>query len=386
MGGCHAHEAISSRLGHRASPRLRQRVVGSRKRYPIDDDEPARATGNVNSLPQRQRAEEAGGVVLGKLANECRKLIVSLAKDRRFEPLSRILRSLLGGETQLELDRRRIRTRMAKLRRDIKRMGPARHQQRAERRRTKTPSAVVVGYTNAGKSSLLNRLTGAGVLVENALFATLDPTVRRAQTFSGREYTLTDTVGFVRQLPTQLVEAFRSTLEEAGEADLLIHVVDSSHHDPAGQVRAVREVLSDVPGTRDAREIVVLSKADLASPVDLAALRSLFPGAVAVSCLTGQGIDELRAIIEEALPLPEIEVALVIPYSAGGLLSRIYDEGELLAPIEYRDEGTFVHARISPDIESALHRKGVMPRREDGREAMNMSEAAPDRDHSVDKG
>ena len=290
------------------------------------------------------------------------------------------------GETQLELDRRRIRTRMAKLRRDIKRMGPARHQQRAERRRTKTPSAVVVGYTNAGKSSLLNRLTGAGVLVENALFAPLDPTVRRAQTFSGREYTLTDTVGFVRQLPTQLVEAFRSTLEEAGEADLLIHVVDSSHHDPAGQVRAVREVLSDVPGTRDTREIVVLSKADLASPVDLAALRSLFPGAVAVSCLTGQGIDELRAIIEEALPLPEIEVALVIPYSAGGLLSRIYDEGELLAPIEYRDEGTFVHARISPDIESALHRKGVMPRREDGREAMNMSEAAPDRDHSVDKG
>ena len=242
------------------------------------------------------------------------------------------------GETQLELDRRRIRTRMAKLRRDIKRMGPARQQRRAERRRTATPSAVVVGYTNAGKSSLLNRLTGAGVLVENALFATLDPTVRRTQTASGREYTLADTVGFVRQLPTQLVEAFRSTLEEAGEADVLI----------------------EVPGTRDAREIVVLSKSDLADPVDLAALRSRFPGSIAVSCLTGEGIEELRAAIEEALPQPEIEIAAIVPYSAGALLSRIHDDGELLAPVEYRGEGVFVHARVSADIEAAMRRGGML--------------------------
>ena len=138
------------------------------------------------------------------------------------------------GETQIELDRRRIRTRMAKLRRDIAKMGPAREQQRSERRRTGVPSVAVVGYTNAGKSSLLNKLTGAGVLVENALFATLDPTVRRVKTSEGREYTMSDTVGFVRQLPTQLVEAFRSTLEEAGEADVLLHVVDSSHEDPVG--------------------------------------------------------------------------------------------------------------------------------------------------------
>ncbi len=258
------------------------------------------------------------------------------------------------GETQIELDRRRIRTRMAKLRRDIAKMGPAREQQRSERRRTGVPSVVVVGYTNAGKSSLLNKLTGAGVLVENALFATLDPTVRRVQTSEGREYTMSDTVGFVRQLPTQLVEAFRSTLEEAGDADILLHVVDSSHHDPVGQVTAVHEVLRDVPGTQQAREIIVLSKADLADPIDLAALRSRFPGSVAVSCVTGEGIDALKATIEDALPRPTIEIKTVVPYSDGSLLSRIHETGQLLEPVEYREAGTWVHALVSHELEAAL--------------------------------
>lgn len=258
------------------------------------------------------------------------------------------------GETQIELDRRRIRTRMAKLRRDIAKMGPAREQQRSERRRTGVPSVAVVGYTNAGKSSLLNKLTGAGVLVENALFATLDPTVRRVKTSEGREYTMSDTVGFVRQLPTQLVEAFRSTLEEAGEADVLLHVVDSSHEDPVGQVEAVHEVLREVPGTAEAREIIVLSKSDLADPVDLAALRSRFPGSVAVSCLTGEGLGELRATIEEALPHPTIEMTTVIPYTDGSLLSRIHDAGKLLEPVQYREEGTWVHALVTQELESAL--------------------------------
>ena len=264
------------------------------------------------------------------------------------------------GETQIELDRRRIRTKMAKLRRDIAQMTPAREQQRAERRRTGVPSVVVVGYTNAGKSSLLNRLTGAGVLVENALFATLDPTVRRARTPQGRDFTISDTVGFVRNLPTQLVEAFRSTLEEAGDADVLLHVVDSSHHDPVGQVRAVREVLSDVSGTQEAREIIVLSKADLADPIDLAALRSRFPGAVVVSCLTGEGIDDLLNAIDEALPRPDIEIAVTIPYSYGGLLSKIHESGELLAPVEYREGGTWVRARISGEMEGALREAGIL--------------------------
>lgn len=265
------------------------------------------------------------------------------------------------GETQLELDRRRIRTRMARLRRDIRRMEPARRQRRAERRRTSTPSAVVVGYTNAGKSSLLNRLTGAGVLVENALFATVDPTVRRAETPSGRAFTLTDTVGFVRRLPTQLVEAFRSTLEEAGAADLLLHVVDSSHHDPAGQVRAVRDVLADVPGALDVPEIVVLSKCDLADPIGVATLRSRFPGSVPVSCLTGEGLEDLRHAIDERLPRPQAEVRLVVPYSRGDLVSRIHDDGELLAPVDYRDEGAFVHALVPGDVEGALREAGLLP-------------------------
>ncbi len=265
------------------------------------------------------------------------------------------------GETQIELDRRRIRTRMAKLRRDIAKMTPAREQQRSERRRTGVPSVVVVGYTNAGKSSLLNRLTGAGVLVENALFATLDPTVRRASTPQGRDFTISDTVGFVRNLPTQLVEAFRSTLEEAGEADVLLHVVDSAHHDPVGQVKAVREVLADVAGASDAREIVVLSKVDLADPIDLAALRSRFRGAVMFSAVTGEGIDSLLDAIDEALPRPAVEIAVTVPYAHGGLLSRIHEGGELLAPVQYREGGTWIHARVSGEIEGALREAGILP-------------------------
>ncbi|HEY9350174.1 MAG TPA: GTPase HflX, partial [Acidothermales bacterium] len=150
------------------------------------------------------------------------------------------------GETKIETDRRRIRQRMARLRREITSMKTARDTKRAERSRNEVPSVAIAGYTNAGKSSLLNRLTGAGVLVEDALFATLDPTVRRTETPEGREFTMTDTVGFVRHLPHQLVEAFRSTLEEVGDADLILHVVDGSHPDPESQISAVREVIADV--------------------------------------------------------------------------------------------------------------------------------------------
>src|SRR6185312_14503019 len=165
------------------------------------------------------------------------------------------------GETKIELDRRRIRTRMAKLRREIAAMKTARVTKRGSRRRNAVPSVAIVGYTNAGKSSLLNRLTGAGVLVEDALFATLDPTVRRAVTEDGREYTLTDTVGFVRHLPHQLVDAFRSTLEEVAAADLLLHVVDGSDPDPLGQIQAVRTVLGEIEA-RAVPELIVVNKVD----------------------------------------------------------------------------------------------------------------------------
>src|SRR5690348_100084 len=197
------------------------------------------------------------------------------------------------GETKIELDRRRINTRMAKLRREIKEMKTSRDTRRLSRKAHEVSSVAIAGYTNAGKSSLLNRLTGAGVLVENQLFATLDPTVRRAETEDGRLYTLADTVGFVRQLPTQLVEAFRSTLEEVGEADLLLHVVDGSHPDPEGQITAVRGVLSEVGGDQ-IKEVIVVNKADAADPEVLDRLRRHERHCVVVSARTGEGLDELH--------------------------------------------------------------------------------------------
>src|SRR6476660_4196100 len=192
------------------------------------------------------------------------------------------------GETKIELDRRRIRTRMAKLRREIGAMKPARETKRANRRRNAVPSVAIAGYTNAGKSSLLNRLTDAGVLVENALFATLDPTVRKAETSDGLGYTLADTVGFVRSLPTQLVEAFRSTLEEVADSDLILHVVDVSHPDPEGQIAAVRKVFSEVDA-RKVPEIIVLNEADAADPCVVERLKQREPRHVVVSARTGEG-------------------------------------------------------------------------------------------------
>ena len=220
------------------------------------------------------------------------------------------------GETKIELDRRRIRTKMALLRRQIRDYAPARDAKRAERKRNTIPSVAIAGYTNAGKSSLLNRLTSAGVLVENALFATLDATVRRSETSDGRVYTLTDTVGFVRNLPHQLVEAFRSTLEEVGDADVILHVVDASHPDPAAQLKTVRDVIGDV-GARDTREIVVFNKADLIDDDARLLLRGLEPEALFVSSRTGLGFEELRAAIEAALPLPAVEVRAIVPYGRG---------------------------------------------------------------------
>lgn len=261
------------------------------------------------------------------------------------------------GETKIELDRRRIRTRMAKLREEIRKMEPARRTQRLSRRRGGVPSVAIAGYTNAGKSTLLNRLTGAGVLVEDALFATLDPTVRRAQTADGRAYTLTDTVGFVGNLPTQLVEAFRSTLEEVEEADLIVHVIDAAHPDPVGQVEAVHAVFEQMDGVEDIEEIIVLNKADLATAEQIALTRTYFPDAVPVSAFTGFGIDELRRRIDCALPRPKVVIDCVIPYSRGDLIHRIHEDGEVDAE-EYVAEGTHIEARVDEHLAAAVRAVG----------------------------
>jgi GTP-binding protein HflX len=263
------------------------------------------------------------------------------------------------GETKIELDRRRINTKIAKLRRDIKGMKTSRDTKRHGRREGGIPSVAIAGYTNAGKSSLLNRLTGAGVLVQNQLFATLDPTVRRAETEDGRVYTLADTVGFVRSLPHQLVEAFRSTLEEVGDADLLLHVVDGSHPDPEGQITAVREVLAEVGGDQ-IKEVIVVNKADIADPEVLDRLRRHERHCITVSARTGEGLAELRALIADELPRPDIEVEVLVPYDRGDLISRIHDDGEILES-EHVADGTRVRAKVTPSIEAELADYAVVP-------------------------
>ena len=256
------------------------------------------------------------------------------------------------GETKLETDRRRINSRVAKLRAALREMDGTRETKRAERRRHQVPSVAIVGYTNAGKSSLLNRLTGAGVLVENALFATLDPTTRRSETADGRVFTLTDTVGFVRHLPHDLVEAFASTLEESARADLLVHVVDGSDPDPAGQITAVRAVLNDI-GAGERPELVVINKIDAATEDQLTALRTQYPQAAFVSARTGVGMDDLRQQVEARLPKPSVEVRALVPYDRGDLIDRIHRGGEFVT-LEHGAEGTRIVALVHPGLAGEL--------------------------------
>lgn len=260
------------------------------------------------------------------------------------------------GETKIETDRRRIRERMSKLRRDIKDMKKIRDTQRSGRRRSETPSVAIVGYTNAGKSSLLNALTGAGVLVENALFATLEPTTRRGQFDDGRQFVLTDTVGFVRHLPTQLVEAFRSTLEEVVDADLLVHVVDGSDMNPLAQINAVRQVINDVVseyGIAAPTELLVVNKTDAASGLTLATLRRALPDAVFVSAHTGDGLDQLRGRMAELVVPTDAGVDVTIPYDRGDLVARMHDEGRVDAT-EHTERGTRIKARVPVALAAGL--------------------------------
>ena len=252
------------------------------------------------------------------------------------------------GETKIETDRRRINDKMAKLRREIKEMKTSRDTKRQERRRNNIPSVAIAGYTNAGKSSLMNQLTDAGVLVENALFATLDPTVRKTTSSDGRIYTLSDTVGFVRHLPHQLIEAFKSTLEEVSGADLIVHVVDGSHPDPQEQIRAVRGVINEIGGGEIA-EIIAINKADIAPPEKIMQLLREEPNSFAFSARTGFGIETLVAAIEAALPRPRVEINTVIPFNRGDLVSAIHERGEIFTE-SYLPEGTSIHALVDGSL------------------------------------
>ncbi|CAO5254226.1 GTPase HflX [Frankia sp. AgKG'84/4] len=256
------------------------------------------------------------------------------------------------GETKIETDRRRLRARMAKLRRELAAMSTVRETKRSARVRGEVPSVAIAGYTNAGKSSLLNRLTGAGVLVEDALFATLDPTVRRATLPDGRVFTLADTVGFVRHLPHQIVEAFRSTLEEVADADLILHVVDGSAPDPAGQISAVREVLADIEAS-NVPELIVVNKIDAAEPTMLAGLRQLAPDAVFVSARSGDGLNTLVDVLCQRVPHPDVEVKVLLPYTRGDLVSRVHADGEVIN-LEHTADGTRLAARVSSALAAEL--------------------------------
>ncbi|MBB3116554.1 GTPase HflX [Corynebacterium bovis DSM 20582 = CIP 54.80] len=255
------------------------------------------------------------------------------------------------GETKIEADRRRLRQDMARLRREIAGMKTARDTKRRRRDESTVPQVAIAGYTNAGKSSLINALTGAGVLVEDALFATLDPTTRRAELADGRHVVFSDTVGFVRHLPTQLVEAFRSTLEEVLAADVVLHVVDGSDPFPLAQIAAVNSVIGDLvaeTGEEAPPEIIVVNKIDVADPLVLAELRSALADraeVVFVSAATGEGVDELETRLEMHLNALDTTVELLVPYDRGDVVSRLHTRGTVVRE-EYTDDGTVVEVRL----------------------------------------
>jgi GTPase len=254
------------------------------------------------------------------------------------------------GETQLEVDRRRILERVRRLERDLDRLGKTRDTQRKARRRRDLDTLALVGYTNAGKSTLLNQLTDAHVLVEDRLFSTLDPTTRRLRLPGGEVALLTDTVGFVRRLPHQLVDAFHSTLEEVIDADLLVHVVDGSSYDAEQQIDAVHDVLREI-GAADVSELIVVNKTDVADPRAVKGLLAAHPGAVAVSAATGEGVDAvletIRARLHSLVPIVELEV----PYDRGDVMAALHREGEVLVEV-HGEGGTRVRARL-PRIDIA---------------------------------
>ncbi|HEX7464110.1 MAG TPA: GTPase HflX, partial [Actinomycetota bacterium] len=256
------------------------------------------------------------------------------------------------GETKLEVDRQHIKRRISKLRRDIKDLARTRDVKRASRERSGVAQIAIAGYTNAGKSTLMNALTEARVLVADQLFATLDPTVRRISLPGGRVATLSDTVGFVGKLPHDLVEAFRSTLEEVTRASLVLHIADASSRDVELQVEAVRGVLGEI-GAGSLPEVLALNKVDLLSDVDRERVARRFPGAVPVSALTGEGLQGLVERVAQDLPRLPVEVTLLVPYSREDLVARLRRDAEIVS-VEVTDEGTLVRARVDERVLAAV--------------------------------
>jgi GTP-binding protein HflX len=249
-----------------------------------------------------------------------------------------------SGETKLEVDRRRIMRRITKLEGDLRELQHTRHLQRKSRARSGLAAVTIVGYTNAGKSTLLNRLTQAGVLVEDRLFATLDPTTRRLSLPGGEPVLLTDTVGFVRRLPHGLVEAFKSTLEVASKADFLVHVVDCAAPDPDGQIAAVRKVLGEIDALT-VPELLVFNKTDVAPDV-AAELQARHEGSVAISAHTGEGIETFLQVLGDRLRSITAVVELLIPYERGDVLASVHREGEVVSTFHDTD-GVRVRARLA---------------------------------------
>jgi GTP-binding protein HflX len=248
------------------------------------------------------------------------------------------------GETQLETDRRRIQDRIAKLQRELRDLDRGRDTRAKARRRSQLPVVAIVGYTNAGKSTLFNALTDAGVLVEDRLFATLDSTVRKLELPGGTEALMSDTVGFVRRLPHELVEAFRSTLEEVNDADVLVHLVDGADRDPDRQVEAVRQVLGEI-GAGAIEELLVVNKIDIAAPEAVERLLKLNPNAIAVSAATGEGLDGLGTAILDRIEAGMVAVDLLIPYDRGDALAAAHRAGEVVHQ-EHMETGTAVGLRL----------------------------------------
>jgi GTPase len=261
------------------------------------------------------------------------------------------------GETQLEVDRRRILERVRKLERDLARLGKTRATQRKARRRRELSTLALVGYTNAGKSTLLNRLTSADVLVEDRLFSTLDPTTRRLPLPGGDVVLISDTVGFVRRLPHQLVEAFHSTLEEVVDADLLVHVVDGSSHDAEEQIEAVHGVLREI-GAESVPELLAVNKSDAADRRAIDDLLDAHSGAVSLSAATGDGVDRLLGAILARLRALVPIVELEVPYERGDVVAALHRDGDVLVEV-HGEGGTRVRARL-PQLDIARYGEFVV--------------------------
>jgi GTP-binding protein HflX len=256
-----------------------------------------------------------------------------------------------GGETKLEVDRRRMRRRMHTLEAELREISRARQTQAKARRRSRLAHVALVGYTNAGKSTLLNRLTDAGVLVEDRLFATLDSTVRRLELPGGEPVLLSDTVGFIRKLPHGLVEAFKSTLEVVTDADLLVHVVDASAPDVEAQIDAVRSVVGEI-GAGRIPELLAFNKADLTE--EGKRLAEQHPGSVVVSAVTGEGVDDLLLAVGDRLRALSTVVELLVPYERGDVVAAVHREGDVLTEA-HEDQATRLRARLDAAAATRFH-------------------------------